>query len=245
MCTVTYLPQPDGSYVLSHNRDEAPERGARQILRQERQQEQIVFPQDAGAGGTWITLGALDRVACLLNGAYTNHERKPPYRMSRGIMVLEYHDYPDVHAFRQNFNFSGMEPFTMLVVEGGQPYQMVWDAQSLAFEELQAKKSYIWSSATLYDQEMRAERVRWFREWLDRETNPGLSAARFFHRYAGNGDPRTDVVMNRDNIVRTVSITHIVRDSTQIELQYEDLIHGSQSKAKVDLQRGPLESGEA
>lgn len=97
MCTVTYLPVSTG-FVLTQNRDEAPTRSPQIISKEKRFGTELLFPKDTKAGGTWIATARDGRTACLLNGAFEKHKHEPPYRLSRGLVLLDFLDGPS-HSF--------------------------------------------------------------------------------------------------------------------------------------------------
>jgi uncharacterized protein with NRDE domain len=51
--------------------------------------QKLFFPKDTDAGGTWIVMKENGDAAVLLNGAFINHTAEPPYRLSRGIILLD------------------------------------------------------------------------------------------------------------------------------------------------------------
>ena len=139
-------------------------------------------------------------------------------------MVLDFFDFPDVDRFLNAYTFRGMEPFTMIMIEDGKLCELRWDEKSPHFKLLPANVCHIWSSATLYAPAVRRKREQWFRSWR-RERNPQqLDDILDFHHGAGDGDPWNDVVMNRDGLVQTVSITTVGRGVGTVELRYEDLL---------------------
>lgn len=87
MCTVTYLPLGNNNFILTSNRDETPLR--KTVLPKEYLENgvELTYPKDLLAGGTWIGLSEKKRLVCLLNGGFETHERKTPYKMSRGVLV--------------------------------------------------------------------------------------------------------------------------------------------------------------
>ena len=56
-----------------------------------------------------------------------------------------------------------------------------------------------------------------------------------FHRNAGEGNSRYDVVMNYKDIVRTTSITSIINTNEKMSLRYEDLLDGSIEHEDLEL----------
>jgi uncharacterized protein with NRDE domain len=236
MCTVTYLPQQEGQFLLTSNRDEAPHRSPEQISTEQVAGQQLVFPRDEAAGGTWIVASDSGQVICILNGAFENHERKPPYRRSRGLMALDYFTYPDAQTFIREYTFEGMEAFTMLVFEQGKVLDLRWDQAKLHSDHLDPSQPHVWSSAPLYPAPIRRKREIWFEDWLEQQEGYSRDAILHWHRTAGEGDPWTDVLMNRADIVRTVSITSIARQPDQIDMRYHDLLRDQVKTAKISIQ---------
>ena len=96
MCTVTYFPLEQDGYILTSSRDEKSVRGIALPPRKYLLDQQTVFfPKDPDAGGTWFVTTGRDTTLCLLNGAFTKHEHEPPYRKSRGLVVLDYFKFRD------------------------------------------------------------------------------------------------------------------------------------------------------
>src|SRR5579871_6575106 len=127
MCTVTYLPTPTG-YILTSNRDEALVRKPAEIPDSVAIGNcQVLFPRDGEAGGTWIATADNGRTVCLLNGAFTRHKHNPPYRKSRGLVVLDFFTLPNAKAFADSYDLTGIEPFTILVIEKSMLYELRWD----------------------------------------------------------------------------------------------------------------------
>ncbi len=228
MCTVTWLPQGPNSYLLTSNRDEAPQRAARGIQRR----NGLIFPQDAGAGGTWIAASSMGRAAVLLNGAFELHQRHPPYRLSRGLMVLQFFDYADAGQFIEEFEFHGLEPFTLVLWDRGELHELRWDEHRLHHKKLDPKTPHIWASATLYSAEYRQKRQQWFHDWLRQNPAPTQAGILHWHRTAGEGDPWNDVVMNRNGVVQTVSITGISISAQEIDMIFLDLLDGHEQRGK-------------
>src|ERR1043165_8417400 len=85
MCTVTFIPTKDG-ICLTSNRDEHYTRGK---AIKPRKVNDITFPADKDAGGTWIALKENGDAGVLLNGAFEKPLPAPSYRKSRGLVFLE------------------------------------------------------------------------------------------------------------------------------------------------------------
>ncbi|MCB0588683.1 MAG: NRDE family protein [Phaeodactylibacter sp.] len=235
MCTVTYLPLEGANYLLTSNRDEAPARSPQNITRQRIAGQELAFPRDEAAGGTWIAISNSNRLACILNGAFEKHERRPPYRRSRGLMALDFFEHPSVENFLENYIFEGMEPFTMIILEHGKLLEFRWDEEQQHRKWLDSRKPYIWSSSPLYPPEVRNKREHWFADWLQERQHFLRKDILDFHFTAGEGDPWNDVVMNRGDVVRTVSVTSIVKESGIIDMEYYDLLNEQMKHEKINL----------
>jgi uncharacterized protein with NRDE domain len=242
MCTVTYLPLAQRGFIFTSNRDEAPHRSSPALRHEARGGQQLLFPHDPTAGGTWIAVSSADRLACILNGAFEPHRRNPPYRRSRGLMALDFFDFPAFGAFYDEYEFQGMESFTMLVFERGSLWELRWDERQQHLKRLDPALPHIWSSAPLYEPDVQRRREQWFAQWRAQRESFGREDVLSFHRSAGEGDPWNAVVMNRGNIVRTLSITSILKTERCIDLQFFDLLSGQAGQDKILLENEALES---
>ncbi len=237
MCTVTFIPTGENEFILTSNRDEQPSRSAREIARTTIGSQQLIFPRDSGAGGTWIAVSSYNKLVCLLNGAFEKHERKPPYKRSRGLMVLDYFSYIKSATFFEEYDFRGIEPFTMIIYDDGVLLEVRWNEKKLYTKLLPISQSYIWSSSTLYDPAAQAKRQAWFDLWKIQTKVFDQRAIIDFHTNAGDGDTWNDVVMNRNGLVQTVSMTSISKHEEQMKLWYHDFLSGNKAKHEVELDR--------
>lgn len=223
MCTVTYLPI-SGGFVLTHNRDEAPSRSVRQLTRLQSPSGELLFPRDALAGGSWIAVSASGRAACILNGAFERHLRQPPYRRSRGWVLLDSFDWESDEAFAREYDLTGTEPFTFLGFSAGRVLELRWDGARKHLRLPSSGEAHFWCSATLYPADMRERRERIFRDWLAAVAAPPTAESLLdLHRTGSVGDPANDFVMNREDRVRTVSITQLAKRADACEIAYFDL----------------------
>ena len=232
MCTVTFIPQEEG-FILTSNRDEAPARAAETLFQEMKNDVLITYPKDKGAGGTWIAASSSGQVVCLLNGAYEKHEHTPPYKRSRGLMVLSFFDYKGVSDFVSRYDFEGMEPFTFLMAEQDELWELRWMGAEMSLKQMDEKSEHIWSSATLYDAKMQEKRNAWFDAWKEKSDNSATSIMNF-HLYAGEGNPEIDIVMNRNNIVRSISITQILV-ANSLCMSHLNLLDNTVKKISLNL----------
>ncbi len=231
MCTVTYLPLGGRAFVITASRDEHP--GRKTSARPERQRlgEHIVlFPRDGQAGGTWIATSERATL-CLLNGAFRAHPFRPPYRHSRGLVILHYFGYDGTDAFIRRYPTEGLEPFTLVIRDGAGLRELRWDGTRRFTRSLDLGAPHLWASATLYEPAALEKRQRWFDAWLAAHPSPDPAAIRHFHRTAGDGDPRNDLLMRREN-VQTVSLTSVFHREGVPEMWYEPVGAGPQEVGK-------------
>jgi len=219
------LPLDGDRFILTSNRDEGVMRKPALMPQvYEIEGKKLIFPKDGEAGGTWIGLAETGRLICLMNGAFVLHERKLPYRMSRGQVVLDGLTAEDLSNFLEHYNLENIEPFTIVVVDWAvdlQRWELRWDGIERHIKIL-PHKPQIWSSSTLYDAEMHSKRIEWFDQWLDKHTVFEVNTIRNFHKTAGEGDPITNLRTER-GFLRTVSITTVEKTEHQAQLTYEDL----------------------
>ncbi len=236
MCTVTYLPARNG-FTLTHNRDEAPSRSLYSIEEQQtRQGELLLFPRDASAGGSWVVTAQGGNTACLLNGAFVLHQRTPPYRRSRGLMMLDFFDFDKPGDFFQSYDLDGIEPFTFLFFQPDKVVELRWDGGAKHLKHLPPDEAHFWCSATLYPQEMQVKREQVFRQWLaarspKKPVNP--RSLMQLHLTGSVGDPEYDYVMERGGRVQTVSITQVVLRKKFTRMRYFDLLGGNRDERLV------------
>ena len=89
MCVLTYIPTENQGFILTSNRDEAVSRTL--ALPPKKYQlggQYVFFPKDPQGDGTWIG-SCGNYTLCLLNGGIEKHVPKPPYRKSRGKVILD------------------------------------------------------------------------------------------------------------------------------------------------------------
>lgn len=223
MCTVTIIPKGKNDFVLTSNRDEAPVRISLDPEFYKIEGVNLLFPKDKLAGGTWIGISEMNRVVCVLNGAFKCHERKLKYRQSRGVVAKDFMIASNIIETITTYNLEDIEPFTIVIVDWNESlkfYELVWDGNKKRFNEL-SKEPKIWSSSTLYDESMKAERLSWFETFKSKNKLHAVSLLDF-HKSAGSPNMDYGVVMNR-GFVKTTSITQINKKGDDVSMRFESL----------------------
>ena len=223
MCTVSFV-NANGKIIITSNRDEKTLRpSAIEPKNYIINNRKIIFPKDKKAGGTWYAVNEHSTVLVLLNGAEERHQLKDNYRKSRGLIVLDLISCDSVISEWKTIDLDNIEPFTLVLFENNKLHQLRWNEIEKSTLELDIKQSYIWSSSTLYPKEIREKRAHWFYNFLD--TTRGEAEELFnFHRYAEAENTEHGLVINRNDALKTLSITQTVIEKNKVQIHYSDLI---------------------
>ena len=229
MCTVTYIAAGE-NFILNSNRDEAIERAkATPFELHSVHGKEIYFPQDPQAKGTWIAHDPKGFTLCLLNGAKEKHLPQPKYRMSRGLMLLDFYQFATPQDFKTGYLFDGIEPFTLIItgkIKNKQClYELLWDGNIAVLSLLNHLENHIWSSATLYSKTTIALRKEIFKQWSLKRAEPSQESCIAFHSFEGDPSGETNIVMEEKN-KKTVSISSIMVKDSGSTIYYKDLIDG-------------------
>ncbi|GAA4044391.1 NRDE family protein [Flavobacterium chungnamense] len=222
MCTVSFV-FSNGKAILTHNRDEKVARpSAIEPQKYTVNNKNIYFPKDQKAGGTWYAVAENGTVLVLLNGADEKHQLKPSYRKSRGLIVLDLISSDSPIEEWSAIDLFGIEPFTIVLFQDKKLYQLRWNEIEKSTLNLDVNQSHIWSSSTLYPKEIREHRVELFQNFI--VSNEVSSEKLFqFHRYAKNDDSENGLIINRNDEMKTLSITQTVIQENKVVLSYHDL----------------------
>jgi|SRR5687767_8236082 len=222
MCTVTFIPFQDKVFITS-NRDESPSRGARGLISFHAPEKNIIhYPLDETSGGSWIALSDSGRAVCLLNGGFEPYVPDPPYRQSRGLVVKDAISEEHVEDFLNQYQMENIAPFTLLIFEDNTLHQLVWDGNQKNHSILPVDQPQIWSSVTLYSPSVRTWRKSLFEKWLAENAVYDRERIIRFHQMSP-GDADNDFIMNRDEIVKTLSITSIILQSSSASIMHMEL----------------------
>jgi hypothetical protein len=227
MCTVTYLPKNNGDFIFTSNRDEQPDRKTLGPDFYTKDGVRYLYPKDEKSGGTWIALSENERLVCLLNGAYENHEPNGSYAYSRGLVVKEVLEAENVKWAIEDLELVGVEPFTLIALDSSfMPIciELIWDGVKKDIRIL-SNTSKIWSSSTLYNKAIKAERESWFVDFEKSNPDPTEQHILDFHLDDSMGTKETSVKMKRAS-VETISVTSVVKKGASIQMYYLDVITG-------------------
>ncbi len=228
MCTVSFVSQ-NGKSIITSNRDE---KTVRPIAIEPKiytiNNKNICFPKDPKAGGTWFATDQNGTVLVLLNGAEKTHfdqnYGQKSYRKSRGLIVLDIISSPVATDFWHQIDLHNIEPFTLILFENNQLFQLRWNEIDKETIKLDTKYQYIWSSSTLYSPEIQAQRQLWFNQFLENKTKITNTQLLDFHKNKETQNKENGLIINRNNTTKTQSITQAIAEKNKITILHHDLI---------------------
>ncbi|MDW8849388.1 NRDE family protein [Flavobacterium sp. MMLR14_040] len=225
MCTVSFV-NNNGVVIITSNRDEQLIRPSAIAPRNYNQNgKNVIYPKDPKAGGTWFAVDADKTVLVLLNGGLVKHEAAFSYRKSRGLIALDiiYSDSPK--DFWSEIDLENIEPFTLVLYQEEKLYELIWDGFGKRMTRLDENKNHIWSSVTLYPGEIRKKRSDWFTQFLKDKSEISPQDMFRFHRNTQDDDTENGLVINRQDILKTLSITQVTIEQNKGIMRHYDLIN--------------------
>lgn len=225
MCTLTFINNKN-QIIITSNRDEDVLRADVSFpIKKEINNQQITFPRDPLAGGTWLAASKFPAVHVLLNGAFVKHKHSPPYRLSRGIVLLDSFEFESLSNFKEKYPLENIEPFTLVRINIKEEIieEVRWDGKTPSYSTFDFNNPHIWSSATLYTPETIEQREEWFKEWITQKIlNPEKMLK--FHHFGGGENTYNSIKMARNSRLKTVSISQIHTSSFGLEFHNNNLI---------------------
>ncbi len=223
MCTVSFV-HSKGKIIITSNRDEQVARPAFEPRNYLVNQKNLFFPKDPKAGGTWYVVDDSTNVLVLLNGAEEKHQWNPPYRRSRGLIVLDLFSTESAKEAWESIDLENVEPFTLVLFQDQLLYQLRWNGTEKSTLKLNTNENHIWSSSTLYSKEIREQRAQWFSTFLDTTPEVTFEEMFRFHRYTETANTQHGLIINRNDQLKTLSITQSVIEQNKITVIHHDLI---------------------
>ena len=222
MCTVTYIPTKEGCIITSNRDEKITRERALPPTEYYIEEKKIIFPKDPKAGGTWIAHSET-KIVVLLNGAQEKHIPKSNYRKSRGLVVLELISVENSLQYWESVDLTDIEPFTIILFENNKLVQLQWNEVEKTEEVIDEKQFHIWSSSTLYFKEIREQRKTWFHYFMQSKSNPTGEEILHFHQFTESENKDFGLQINRNNVLKTISITQCQVTQNNIEMRYLDL----------------------
>lgn len=206
MCTVVFIPKGN-KYFFASLRDESPLRPVALAPCIKKGDTNVLSPVDAKGGGTWLGVTAAGTVIILLNGGFEKHTCTKNYRKSRGLIVTELLRSNSPVESWNSMDMNGIEPYTLVVMNEGTLFQLVWDGNNKHGVRLRSNEPHIWSSATLYDQQASQYRSQLFHQWMG--MNIPVSSHSLLDFFKSFTDSENGFLMNRADRIKTLSYSFI------------------------------------
>lgn len=225
MCTVSYYASHE-KVVITSNRDESiyrplamhPKWFIHNNIR-------LCYPIDPLKGGSWFIVNGFGSTFVLLNGGQAKHASKPPYRLSRGLILIDIASSKNWQDFWVHVDLLDIEPFTLIVYDNNTLHKCLWDGNSKYASKLDAFRPHIWSSVTLYDLEIIEMRKNWFSTFLERNSNQvNEDQLLDFHSMTKREDLRNGLVIYRNGEMLTKNITQVILWKEKFTMIHHDLI---------------------
>lgn len=230
MCTVSFY-RDNNQTIITSNRDENNERPLALMPRKIVTNKSVAYyPIDPQSNGTWFGVKSDGSIFVLLNGAEKKHIPNPPYRKSRGLVLLDIIKAEKFLKEWNSINLSNIEPFTVIAYVDNQLFQIRWNEVEKTIVELDTNSSYIWSSTTLYSDDIISKREHWFSEFLN-QSKEDICSDDFisFHTNTKKNDTQNGLVINRKNSMLTKNITQCEITKSNFTLTHFDLISKKKS----------------
>ncbi|SFS69545.1 NRDE family protein [Lutibacter maritimus] len=222
MCTVSFVQLKD-SFVLTSNRDEKTTRPTISPKIYTDKSIKLMYPKDEKAGGTWVVAKNEGTAIVLLNGAFENHKKKTNYLKSRGLVLMEMIKASNPIGYFFSISLKGVAPFTLIVFQNNKLVELKWDEKQKYDLEHSISESHIWSSSTLYNRSQRELRTQWFENFSAKNNPMSPEKILSFHKNTQPKNKKYGLVINRDDNIKTLSITQLLLKNNRIEMTYVDL----------------------
>jgi uncharacterized protein with NRDE domain len=235
MCTVTFIPAGDKYYITSNRDEKLLRKQAIAPAIYDEDNSRLIYPKDGEAGGSWIALNENGNAAVLLNGGIEPHISEPPYAKSRGLIFLDIIKSPAPVKHFLEMNLLNIEPFTLILFNDNTLYECKWDGSRRYCRQLKTHRPYIWSSVTLYAEDIIKKREDWFSDFILKNPIPSQADIFHFHQFTGDDDVTNNLLMNREGKYTTVSITSIAFNHEIANMDYLDLKDNHLYKTEMPL----------
>ena len=108
-------------------------------------------------------------------------------------------------------------------VENNKLTQLQWNEVEKSTTEFDTKQFHIWSSSTLYSKEIREQRKTWFTNFIKSKNCPTSQEILHFHQFTESENKEFGLQINRNDVLKTISITQCKVTNDTIKMDYLDL----------------------
>ena len=224
MCTLSWSFRPDG-YSVFFNRDELHTRApAIPPFKRSIAGVEVIAPQDADKGGSWITVNAYGVLTCLLNlYEYPIPEATEPY-LSRGFLVMDLaacSNWESGSAILDDKDLHRYPPFQLVQFSPrGEVNRLKWTGEERIIDRLDECLQPI-SGSSFCNDEVVGKRIEAFDRLCKSDVSheEQLRQLELFHFSHDSDNGAYSVNMCRSD-ARTVSINRVDVRAQEICFQY-------------------------
>lgn len=223
MCTVSYINGLHGRIITSNRDENIGRKSAIPPKTYRLGQCKLVYPKDPEKKGTWIAVRKDGWVAVLLNGALEPFEKSTLHTISRGQIILEIFQHWQIVSGLKSLSLERVAPFTLVLSNISRLMLVRWDGRERQIQDLDIEKSYLWSSATLYDPVTMHRKEQDFKNFMESTGyDPSPTDVIKFHK--GHYSRTKDGMLYNDVTgIKTLSITQARPDTLGCTLVYHEL----------------------
>ena len=128
-----------------------------------------------------------------------------------------------------------IEPFTLIVRSDHNLFQLVWDGHQKHKTLLDTTIPHIWSSSTLYDPTIKANRNQLFNNWV--ETNSVVTQHSILNFFKSFNDTENGFIMNRSNTLKTLSYSFVeIQNNEKAIFNYYDFLSFQNTYKTINIQ---------
>lgn len=214
MCILSIVKSSTSTFITS-NRDE--QRTRKNSLPPEiilLGNNRAVIARDAQANGTWFLTDEKARTAVLLNGAFENHTPRPPYRVSRGIILMNLFQEENFKSAFLFYDLENIEPFQIIYLDTAHAFQFVWDGNQKHLNAIDLSTPKVFFSPTLYTKEQQEEKRNHFFKILSDKDIIDSAMLLDIHSNQNVNSMDLNFFMSREHQT-TKSISQVELNSTQ------------------------------
>ena len=226
MCTATYIKDLFGKIIFTTNRDEEAARPTAAPKVHTVNGQNLLFPQDLLAGGTWVAVNGKGRICCVLNGAKGEHQwLGTKAEKSRGQVLLEAFQFSSVDEYFKEEDMRNAHPFTLLWIDhqANEIGEIRWNGTEKWLTKIPADQPHIWSAHTLYPAAQRKERETYFHDFVRQSDNQNSTAIWELHQASKS---EQGLLLENSPHVNTVSTTQIIMEADRAEMTYFPMEEG-------------------
>jgi hypothetical protein len=139
---------------------------------------------------------------------------------------MEIAEADNMLLFFKNILLDEIEPFSVVLFENKKLYRLTWNGMYRSVTQLLSQTSYIFSSATLYSDDVQHRRRQWLYNYLQQTKEVNSHSVLNFHTAYNVEDKENGLIIERPESCSTLSISQALVSDDAIQLTHVDLKNG-------------------